>query len=131
VGPDGHALVWVEGEPVRRSALSEKTSASFFAHLAAAMPLAKIAHVPCMKSASFGSSTIVQYKGQRSPDLTCGIQGASANLAADVASIASELKVVTLGRFRHTVTPQPTVPAPPATTQAPSAAPAPSPESST
>lgn len=131
VSPDGHALVWVEGEAVRKATLSQKTSASFFSHLASAMPLAKIAQVPCMKSASFGSSTIVQYKGERSPDLTCGIEGASAKLAADVANITSELKVVTLGRFRHSVVPQPAAPAAPATTKAPPASPAPSPESST
>jgi hypothetical protein len=132
VSPDGKALVWVEGEPARKATVSAKAAASFFAHLAAAMPLGKIPQTPCMKSASFGSSTCVQYKGQKSPDLTCGIQGTSAKLAADVASIVSELKVVTLGRSgRRTIVPQPVVPAPPAPTQAPSAAPAPSPESST
>jgi len=42
----------------------------FFADLAAARQ-AKTVTEPCMKSASFGSSTYVTWQGWRSPDLTC------------------------------------------------------------
>jgi hypothetical protein len=108
--PDGNALVSVDGEPAHKATLPETTAAQFFAHLAAAMPLEKMAHEPCMKSASFGSSTYVQYKGQRSVDVTCGVQGAGAKLAADVADIVSALKVVTIGHGRRTLQPQPAAP---------------------
>ena len=43
----------------------------FFDDLRAGMPLSKLAIAPCMKSASFGTSRFVWWRGQRSPDITC------------------------------------------------------------
>jgi hypothetical protein len=99
VRPNRSAVVMTTGQAERKATLSAKTSDAFFKDLAAAMPLSKIAHQPCMKSASFGSSTYVEYKGERSPDISCGAEGAGAKLAEDVRRIADELKVVTFGRF--------------------------------
>lgn len=43
---------------------------------------------PCMKSASFGSTSTVLYHGWRSPDLNCPASGTLAALASDVNVIA-------------------------------------------
>lgn len=42
---------------------------------------------PCMKSASFGSTTSVSYHGYTSPDLECPGSGVLARLASDVRAI--------------------------------------------
>jgi len=46
------------------------TASKFFSDLAAARK-ANVQTVPCMKSASFGSSMHVSWQGWTSPDLTC------------------------------------------------------------
>jgi hypothetical protein len=59
----------------------------FFADLAAARSQGA-ATVPCMKSASFGSSTHVKWHGWTSPDLTCPPgNAAGAALVSDVETI--------------------------------------------
>jgi hypothetical protein len=114
--PDRHAFVTIDGGAASEATLSKETGETFFKDLAAAMPLSKLAHQPCMKSASFGSTTYIEYKGERSPDLSCGSEGAGAKLAADVQSIATELKVVVFGRGGRTAVPQPAAsPSPEAT----------------
>lgn len=47
----------------------------------------------CMKSASFGTSTIVRYHGWTSPDLECPGGGFVVALAADAHKIAAQLKI--------------------------------------
>jgi len=51
-------------------ALSAATTSRFFADLAAARK-ANLATVPCMKSASFGTTTHIHWQGWVSPDLSC------------------------------------------------------------
>ncbi len=105
VAPDGRATV-VTPSGSRVQQLATSTAAAFFKHLAAAMPLSKLSGEPCMKSASFGSTTTIQYKGERSPDLSCPMEGPGAALGADVQHITGELHVLPSARtFRHTLTP--------------------------
>lgn len=46
---------------------------------------------PCMKSASFGSSTTVDWHGWSSPDLSCPTQGSLVALTVDVQHITAAL----------------------------------------
>lgn len=48
---------------------------------------------PCVKSASFGTATIVQYHGWTSPDLECGGDGTVIALGSDAKKIAAHLQV--------------------------------------
>jgi hypothetical protein len=93
VGPDGSATATLQergGAPAgapKAFALSAATTARFFADLAAARK-GNAADVPCMKSASFGSTTHVTWQGWVSPDLSCPPSGQLERaLAADVDAI--------------------------------------------
>jgi hypothetical protein len=48
---------------------------------------------PCMKSASFGTSTIVEYHGWTSPDLECAGDGYTIALGSDAKKIVALLKI--------------------------------------
>ncbi|MGC1984536.1 MAG: hypothetical protein WA668_04015 [Candidatus Cybelea sp.] len=56
--------------PAKSFTVSPAVAKQFFTDLAAARQ-AKTVTEPCMKSASFGSSTYVTWQGWRSSDLTC------------------------------------------------------------
>lgn len=63
------------------------TTSHFFADLAAARK-GNVATAPCMKSASFGTSTHISWQGWTSPDLDCPPQGTLGEaLVADVDAI--------------------------------------------
>ena len=74
--PDGSATVaMVRGpsaspSPAKSFTVPSGLAKQFFTDLAAARQ-AKTVTQPCMKSASFGSSTYVAWQGWRSPDLSC------------------------------------------------------------
>jgi hypothetical protein len=76
VRSDGSATVaMVHGpsaspSPAKSFTVPPGIAKQFFTDLAAAHQ-AKTVTEPCMKSASFGSSTYVTWQGWRSPDLTC------------------------------------------------------------
>jgi hypothetical protein len=113
VRPNGQATVQVEGEPPRHETVEAATSTALFKDLAAAAPLDKLPSEPCMKSASFGSTTYVQFNGKRSPDLSCPMEGIGNKLADDVRHITEDLHVLPAGRvLRRTLSPQPEVPGP-------------------
>ena len=65
----------------------------FFADATSGMPLSKLAVAPCMKSASFGTSTFVWWRGQRSPDLSCPTGTISSHLSDDVLAVARALRI--------------------------------------
>ncbi len=67
----------------------------FFADLKAAKKSGNVTGRPCMKSASFGSATFVQYHGWTSPDLECPGDGVVVALAAEAHQIASTVQVRT------------------------------------
>jgi hypothetical protein len=63
------------------------TAARFFSDLAVARK-ENVATVPCMKSASFGTSTHVTWQGWTSPDLSCPAKDAVGDaLISDVSAI--------------------------------------------
>jgi hypothetical protein len=67
-------------------------AARLFSDLTAAGPLQDIASVPCMKSASFGTSLYVWWgRGGRSPDLSCAPSEPAKALQADASQIAQAL----------------------------------------
>lgn len=73
--------------PPKKFTAPTATTARFFSDLAAARK-ANAAAVPCIKSASFGSSINVTWHGWTSNDLTCPAQdSAGAALIADVDAI--------------------------------------------
>ena len=63
----------------------------FHADLDIAKPFAALPSVRCMKSASFGFTLRVEFKGETTPDLSCGDGGNTAlrNLIRDVNEIAA------------------------------------------
>jgi len=74
------------GKP-KSFSLPEATTSRFFADLAAARK-ANAVSVPCMKSASFGTTTHITWQGWVSPDLDCPPKGAEGDaLVKDVAAI--------------------------------------------
>jgi len=104
VRQNGLATVITDGGASRDQQLKPATSAALFMDLAAATPLKNLETEPCMKSASFGSSTYIQYKGQRTPDVSCPMDGVGAKLGADVERITGELHVLPSSRvLRHTM----------------------------
>jgi len=92
VSPDGKASVSVAPRTGVAAApksftLATATATRFFNDLAAARK-ANIATVPCMKSASFGSTTKVTWQGWTSPDLSCPAKDATGDaLTSDVDAI--------------------------------------------
>jgi hypothetical protein len=76
VSPDGKASVTLQergGGPVgtpKPFTVPAATATRFFADLAAARK-ANAATVPCMKSASFGTTTHITWQEWTSPDLSC------------------------------------------------------------
>lgn len=61
----------------------------FFADLRAAGPLDTLPRTFCMKSASFGSTTTISYRGKTSPDVSCpGRSAAARTLASDASALA-------------------------------------------
>ena len=65
----------------------------FFADLKQAKKSGNATGRPCMKSASFGSATFVQYHGWTSPDLECSGDGYVVALAAEAHRIAATFRV--------------------------------------
>jgi hypothetical protein len=88
----GSTIAMVHGpsaspSPAKSFTVSASIAKQFFTDLAAARQ-AKTVTEPCMKSASFGSSTYVTWKGWRSGDLSCPPSDASGkSLVNDVEEI--------------------------------------------
>ena len=60
-----------QGDAALRKHVSLALVKRFFADLRAAGPLDALPRAACMKSASFGTSTQIGYRGKLSPDLSC------------------------------------------------------------
>lgn len=89
----GGAAAYTTGGAVEHGTVSRATAHWLFAKLEAAGPLADLKAGHCMKSASFGSSTTLEWHGVRTPDLTCGGDPTVAELNRTVASIVRQLHV--------------------------------------
>ncbi|MDP9052780.1 MAG: hypothetical protein M3N93_00530 [Acidobacteriota bacterium] len=61
-------------KPIDR-ALPQSLVDRFYADLMAAKPLASLPVTHCAKSASFGSTLIVSFRNEQTPDLSCGDAG--------------------------------------------------------
>ena len=57
-------------EPTRHK-LPDALVQRFYSDLEAAKPLSGLPRERCMKSASFGTTTIIQFDGEETPDLSC------------------------------------------------------------
>ncbi len=79
--------------PPRAGSVPMDTVRKFFGDLKAAKDSGKVIGRTCMKSASFGSATVVQYHGWTSPDLECPGDGFVVALAAEAHEIAAALQV--------------------------------------
>jgi len=99
VTPDGTARIQMQAVDTVTKTLSEATVKSFFSDIRAAMPLDAINMQPCMKSASFGTSTFVRFEAKQTPDLQCASGSAAERLSADVEKITAELGVNALRSF--------------------------------
>ncbi|HEY7994523.1 MAG TPA: hypothetical protein VID24_09945 [Candidatus Eremiobacteraceae bacterium] len=73
--------------------IDRSLATKFFADAASGMPLSKLQVAPCMKSASFGTSAFVWWRGQRSPDLSCPTGTRSSQLDDDALAVAKALGI--------------------------------------
>lgn len=92
VARDGRSE-YVAGSGHRSAAIPKDVAAKFFDALQSAAPLQDLPRVPCMKSASFGASLFVWWRGQRSPDLTCVFDPRGKTLVVDASAIAGALHI--------------------------------------
>lgn len=83
---------YVNGSHRAIASVPASLAAQFFKDMLAAMPLTARGESDCMKSASFGSSLFVWWKGSRSGDLTCGL---STKVSSDALQIAQALGMST------------------------------------
>ncbi len=73
--------------------------------VSAAIPLAQLTKLSCMKSASFGTSTFVAIGGDRSPDLSCPADGIERTLQQDIRRVDAFLSVSNVNRSYGTKLP--------------------------
>lgn len=79
--------------PAQSGRVSVALARTFFSNVKAAKNSGHIASQSCMKSASFGSATVVQYHGWTSPDLECPGDGFVVSLGSQAHQIAAALGV--------------------------------------
>ena len=60
-----------QGDVPLRKHVSSAVVGRFFSDLRAAGPLDRLKPHPCMKSASFGTTMVIVYRGKISPDVSC------------------------------------------------------------
>ena len=75
------------------AALPKAQTKKLFHDLAAAMPLKALPVHHGMRSASFGTQTVMTYKGQRSPDLSSATDPRTVVLKADIDAITKALHI--------------------------------------
>ncbi|HTD37030.1 MAG TPA: hypothetical protein VK669_05930 [Candidatus Limnocylindrales bacterium] len=95
---DGTTALQQGDVPIRKRAPAALV-ARFFADLRAAGPLDRLRTAHCMKSASFGSTTQIGYRGVMSPDVSCPGTSASVRaLSIDATALAGAAGVSMLPR---------------------------------
>jgi hypothetical protein len=102
VGRDGKATV-VSGGGFRAVTLQQPLATKLYADLERAAFLAELPSGHCMKSASFGTTTIIAYRGQRTPDLQCALDAPGQALNADAEAIAASVLGQVPRAVRHTM----------------------------
>ena len=97
VAPDGAATVAQDGI-AQPKVVAAAQAHWLFAKLREAEPVDSLGGGHCMKSASFGTSTVVTWHARTSSDLSCDENPASRELLRTIRVIARQLAVAT---FRH------------------------------
>ncbi|MBW4624757.1 MAG: hypothetical protein KME49_04405 [Brasilonema octagenarum HA4186-MV1] len=67
----GGAATYTVCNKTGKGEVSSGLSKRFFEDIKTAQPLENVPFTPCVKSASFGTTTKVKYKEQTSPDISC------------------------------------------------------------
>jgi hypothetical protein len=78
----------------RQRLIPEPLVQRFYAGLNAAQPLNSLPQQRCLKSASFGSTLLVQFGDQKTPDLACG-DGGNAKLRTLIRDVNEIVKLMT------------------------------------
>jgi hypothetical protein len=93
VHPDHSADVYSNGA-TQHAMVGAAQAAWLFAKLDQAMPLDSLGAARCMKSASFGSTLTIAYRGQMTPDLSCAGDAAARELARTAEVIVNQIGVL-------------------------------------
>jgi hypothetical protein len=101
VHPDFHAQIYSNGVTQDRT-IAAPQAKWLFEQLNAAMPLDMVGVGRCMKSASFGTTTTIRYRGQVTPDLSCGGGSTARELMRTAGVIVNQVGVPpTMGMRRR------------------------------
>jgi len=98
VASNGNARLNPNGRPYSIVYVPNRLTTKLFADLNAAMPLTKLPVHHRMRSVSFGTSTFITYKDQKSPDLTGGGNAQATALRGDIQAIVRELGIKNMPR---------------------------------
>ncbi len=89
------AAEFINGDRRATATVPAAITTQLFTDLQAAMPMRNFPMIHCMKSASFGTSLFVWWKGARSNDISCGTNV----LTNDVTAVAQALGVGNGARY--------------------------------
>lgn len=92
VAPSGN-VSYVTGKRSGQGKLTAALTQKFFQDIKAAMPLSQLPKLGCMKSTSFGASTIIILGSERSPDVSCPGNPKATALNEDAEAIVKVLKL--------------------------------------
>lgn len=98
---DGEAKL-KQGNSTSQKYLPQTVTTRLFADLRAAGALDALPQSRCMKSASFGTTTRISYRGKTSPDVSCPSPDPMlGRLETDVMSLLDAASISTIPRRRH------------------------------
>jgi hypothetical protein len=97
--PNGN-MAYASGGNIRSAALPAALTRKLFSDARAALPFAQMGLKPCMKSASFGSTTVLTYKNETSTDISCPGGPKAAALYGDVQAVRQAAGISLLPRRR-------------------------------
>ncbi len=107
--PNGN-MAYASGTSITSGTLPAAVTQKLFGDVRAAVPFAQLGLKPCPKSASFGSTTVLTYKNQTTPDISCPGSAKAGVLYADVQTVrqAAGVNLIPRRQFPAPFTPQPT-----------------------
>ena len=100
---NGKATVSINGGTPSSVTVAKKLVDKLFADIAATPALASITNRGCMKSASFGTSTLLAYGGHVTPDLSCAGDAHGMALYSDVRAIESAVSIPSMMPSRRMI----------------------------
>jgi hypothetical protein len=98
VAPSG-SVSYVMGKKSGKGKLTATLTQKFFQDIKAAMPLSQLPKQGCIKSTSFGTSTVIILGSERSPDVSCPGTPKETALNEDAEAIAKVLKISKVPRL--------------------------------